>query len=802
MRRRTILILIAVLIILGIAGGLFLYLYFLPPPPPPSIMNSSVELNVLDSGVLDYGSLAGSLPSKVIFLLTRVNGRNITNANISVKLYDSELPRDIYLLDYSSPGFPGCTECDGLPDFTKSLEATIKKYGLLEANSTINQIKINHLDKLTRRSIIVVPTGKIPAQLVGMESGPDLNDLMRRGFVVIFLGRDLDEAFYANGSVVRIPSDRLTSYGISYIHRDDLSTCEGYRLQNPSFVVSAKFENLVACSMSYVQKGEGYLFVLPRSIDIGWNANGQIAGEDVGRLIYEIRWKDPLTTGMLSILAQRINESNSNTSMIFMAPYANDSGWTRIFVNATTLNGSTLYFVTDKKITNPVKGKIIHIPQGVGDDKILIDFQFSEDFPKLRDVNISVVVYKDMQRFEKQFAHSIKIKTEYLFSSYFIVDLPIGNYTLRAEDDDGYVYAQSFLNVPPINVTIAPTVWSSEPQIFQFSALVPKYIIPRNSIESSKLAPLTYRVAYLTINKTPGKNLFPPYLNVSGSDGVFSFAQSPSLDYGLYTFKVNISRQIIIINQTNSKPASWLDNPINVAIIVITILVAVVAIALRRPEKPVYTLDVPDFPPLEKVVVPISKFSVLSLFDSVNKEYKWSFMPLSPQELKNEMRRKITYKGVPVLITDYNLDKILEELIESGDVAKALNFYGLKTWETKSGRDMRYLALFRLLRNFLINNAIPFTDLNQRKDCGILATVKGEGFYIHIYTDENTLKRALELTGAGKNFIVFESKKELEETVKKLDLSYNSLAVIIKSEIGIGKLQLVHPGNFSEMLGR
>jgi hypothetical protein len=265
---------------------------------------------------------------------------------------------------------------------------------------------------------------------------------------------------------------------------------------------------------------------------------------------------------------------------------------------------------------------------------------------------------------------------------------------------------------------------------------------------------------------------------------------------------VNISRQITTINQTNRKPTSWLDNPINIVLIVAVVLIAVVGVALRRPEKPVYTIDVPDFPPLEKVVVPISKFSVLSLFDSVNKEYKWSFMPLNPQELKNEMRRRITYKGVPILITDYNLDKVLEELIKSDDVANALNFYGLKTWETKSGRSMRYLALFRLLRNFFINNAIPFTDLNQRKDCDLLASVKGEGLYVHIYTDENTLKRALELSTIGKNFIVFESKKELEEIVKQLDLSYNPLAVIIKSEIGIGKLQLLHPGNFTEMLGR
>jgi hypothetical protein len=177
-------------------------------------------------------------------------------------------------------------------------------------------------------------------------------------------------------------------------------------------------------------------------------------------------------------------------------------------------------------------------------------------------------------------------------------------------------------------------------------------------------------------------------------------------------------------------------------------------------------------------------------------------MPLSAQELKNEMRRKVTYKGVPIMITDYNLEKILNDLIEGGDVVKAVNLYGLKMWEEKSGRSMKYLALFRLLRSFFVNNAVPFTELNSRKDCDMFATVKGEGIYIHIYTDEGAFKRGLALVDSGKNFIVFESRKEMEEILKKLELSYTPTAVILKSEISNGRIIPIHPGNFGVMLGR
>src|SRR5271157_1156520 len=172
MRKRTLIILLAVLILLVFVGIFIIFYIAASGLKPQAGINSSVEFNVLDSGVLDYGG--STIPNKVVYLLTQANGQNITDVTVNVSLYDSEIPRDIYLLDYSSPGFSGCTECDGLPSFKTSLEATLKKYDLLDVNSTLNQIKISQLERISRPSILIVPTGKIPAQLLGLESGQDL----------------------------------------------------------------------------------------------------------------------------------------------------------------------------------------------------------------------------------------------------------------------------------------------------------------------------------------------------------------------------------------------------------------------------------------------------------------------------------------------------------------------------------------------------------------------------------------------------------------------------------------------------
>ena len=807
MRRRTILIIILAFL-LAFVIGLYLFVLYLSSliQPPSMNVTPNVEFNILDAGVLDYGNprinAYGSPSSehqKIIYILSQLNGKDIQDVSVDVKLFRDEVPKDIYLLDYSSSNSPGCTECEGLSDFKKSLETDLKVYGLIDENSTLNQIKIYQLDKLARRSIIIVPTGKIPSQFVGLESGADLGQLMDKGFVIFFIGSELDEALNSNGTVSPISSSNLGPYNITYSRRFDLYTCPDiYKFKNPAFSVS----NNIRCSISFTKRNDGYFVVFPRSIDIGWGYNGGDAAADVSRAVYDVVWQSPLATGSLRIPADKINETNSSLSMIYLQPSYYETGWANLYIKTNSSNSTPIYYVFSRKIANNINGNIFHKSKAVtGDRDLIIDFKLKENFTRPKEANLSVYVYQDNKFIEKQFVQSVNIQKEYTRSTIFNVNIEPGNYTLKVEDEDHYVYAQSFLSVPPVNINLYYTSWEIDNPIFMFSADVP--VDPISSVPGRPSEPVVDKQVFINLNNSPDKDLLStPFVTRTDPSGVFNYTSPTILPYGNYTFKMNVSNSIIHVNSYRKKPVSWLDNPLNVAIILLIVVVGVFAVALRRPEKPVYILDVPDFPPLEKVVVPVSKFSFLSLFDSVNKEYKWSFMPLSVQELKNEMRRKITHKGVPILITDYNLDKIVEELTESGDIVKAVNFYGLKSWEGKSGRSMMYLSIFRLLRNFFINNAIPFTDLNERKDCDIMVTVKGEPIYIHIYSDENTFKRALQLAESGKNFIVFESRVEQEEILRKLDLSYTQLAVIIKSEIGSSYIIPINPGSFSIMLGR
>jgi hypothetical protein len=141
-------------------------------------------------------------------------------------------------------------------------------------------------------------------------------------------------------------------------------------------------------------------------------------------------------------------------------------------------------------------------------------------------------------------------------------------------------------------------------------------------------------------------------------------------------------------------------------------------------------------------------------------------------------------------------------LIETKEVSKAVDLYGLKAWEAQSKKNITYLAVFRLLRTFFTNNAISFTDLNQREDCDMMAIIKGENNYIHIYQNEDTIIRALSLVEQGKNYIAFESEDVLDEFQRRIDVSSTELAIMLKLEIASGRINLITPENFEVILGK
>jgi hypothetical protein len=207
---------------------------------------------------------------------------------------------------------------------------------------------------------------------------------------------------------------------------------------------------------------------------------------------------------------------------------------------------------------------------------------------------------------------------------------------------------------------------------------------------------------------------------------------------------------------------------------------------------PRYGLDIPDFPPLSTIKIPVKRENVLEIFDNVNLGYSWKWMPLRPEELKNGFR-KLTYNGKPIIVGDFNLDRILSRMRDEGLVKNELDYWGLARWEKESGHTIRYLTLYRIMRNVFVNNAVKFSKIDAMPDCDLKAIAGKEELYFHIMEEpaQRVVHRALATAKRGKTIIVFLTQEEADAFSASLT-STSKLAVGLKMEMQSGNI-LVMP---------
>jgi hypothetical protein len=196
------------------------------------------------------------------------------------------------------------------------------------------------------------------------------------------------------------------------------------------------------------------------------------------------------------------------------------------------------------------------------------------------------------------------------------------------------------------------------------------------------------------------------------------------------------------------------------------------------------SLDIPDFPPVSRTKVPLATESVLALFEKVNENYRWEYTPLTVSEVKNGFG-DLYHKGISIYITDYNAEFLLNELKRKNKLGEFMEYYGLLSWEKKSGRTIRYLGMLRKLRDICINNAIPFTSLDESKICDSEITVVGQQMYLHFYgkdREKNIVKTSLQTLEKGITIVIFKDNSEKRDFNNLLNSPTNS-SLLMKVEV-------------------
>ncbi|MFH1470478.1 MAG: hypothetical protein ABIF01_01910, partial [Candidatus Micrarchaeota archaeon] len=367
---------------------------------------------------------------------------------------------------------------------------------------------------------------------------------------------------------------------------------------------------------------------------------------------------------------------------------------------------------------------------------------------------------------------------------FFNVDLPEGDYVLKIEDETGYVYAQSFLHVPKITITDERLDFING--VFTFLALADGRIIPAN-IEIKNIS--------ISLDGQQNTSLNTTMWGDGHHRALYRF--DGAIPEGDHVITIQLGKNSWKLERTFIRKREWYDNPLYQGALVVVVVLFAVGMLIQRPETATFQIDVPDFPPLSKTKVPISREQSCEIFELVNADYRWKYMPLRHGEIKNGFR-KLSYKGRPILVSDYNLERVLDQLVEEGFIKKSLDFYGLSSWVSESNKSMEYLAVFRSLRDTFLNMSIHFTEFGERADCDLVASAH-EKYYIHIYSGEETATRALLTLSKGKSIIVFKNMDGVDAFLRGLS-STNKAMIVAKLYIYNENLFVATPSDIDKII--
>jgi hypothetical protein len=533
-------------------------------------------------------------------------------------------------------------------------------------------------------------------------------------------------------------------------------------------------------SVSAVRIGNGVMLFVPQFLDGGWvtdadSSGAQKAAQDISRIIYEERWLGEVAGASASLPAP----SGKDKVSLYSSPFEGDSAFARLSATATDANGipSRAFSVLQAQKTQ--KGEITPrdaqaVPYYLSGLKTRLNLALRESDPT--PVKLFVVMYKDgleLQRSEFELGLTNPTIEK---SVDFQVDAEPGNYVLTVEDNYGKVYAATLLRVIDLDIELTHVNWQEGQFNFSLSSAGRPVSPPSMSVAIDGMGEQQYSLQSLA--RSP-------------SATTLSYGYRGKLVPGMHNFTFSTGDWSKKFEAEYYQRKNIWDNPVVVGLGIVSLVIFGIGTLLRRPEVLRYGLDVPDFPPLSTIKIPVKRETVLEIFDNVNTGYSWRWMPLRPEEVKGGFR-KLTYNGKPILIGDFNLERLLSKLSEDGEVREELGYWGLSRWEKESGHSIRYLMIYRILRNVFVNNAVKFSKLDAIPECDVKAVAGNEELHLHFMEEprERVAHRALATVGKGHTIIVFKTPEEAEDFRRALN-SPSKLAVALKMEVNSRNILLL-----------
>ncbi len=715
-----------------ILAGLIFYILSLPVVIPHAEKEKPVHfINVLESGIASYGSEFS--PRTVAYSIIETNA-----SSINLALYTSPVSNQVFLLEcgkYQSQ--------NNYPYFQGVLKSNLERAGF-----SVGEISSEDALSLPEGAVVIAPCGKFPKELLV----PEFKDFVGRGNTFIYIGLEPNQAIDTDGSLTEIPSSFWKTFNIKF-EREQM-TCNA-TLKDPLY----KSGSLIRGCISVAKYGKGAMIFIPQALDIGWDSGAGAAG-DVEKILSNTEWLTPRYEHSLNI--------NETSALVFVD--SERSGYLKLY----STSENELTYAVFKPVLSDVAGEL-YVSEGPTVVSTAISGAPLNFHAFINNGGEQKPLFLDIADSRGRSVERVPLGTHPLSSDFifsYTGALSEGSYLCEINDGQK-AYARSVFSVAPVEIKSSVNFMESK---YTFSFFV------------------------------GGKEIFLRDVKIKFRDKTYTFTNVKKVELDLnrefggptptgsydFVFTIGGEQKTVTIVRRETGGLSVIFSPINILLFSIALGIVAVGVYFARKEEAPYALDIPAFPPIEKIKIPIKRKEVLEIFKKVNDFYKWKYTPLKLAEIKGGFK-SIYYQGKPVYLSDYNLEFILDRLEGRGDVKKYLDYYGLVDWEKESGRSIPALAMFRAIRDVCVINAIPFSDLGRTKGCDTKLKVLGQDFYINFYEKgrmNEVIKNSIECAKKGVSIIIFGGQEEKESFIPYV-YSPNRLSGILKFYVENGDVLLL-----------
>lgn len=740
------------------------------------------RFDLAGSGIISAGTREA--PSDVAYLRFGYYARNFRELNVSFSTYPSELPSEVFVLR----GRRYNSETSVYVDFKNSLQRELARKKI-----NVNEIDVEQLSSLPKSALVVVPSGYIPQELLGVGSDFDIGTLAEKGVVLIYMGYPLDKMIDEGGNIV--PAPKNLSSRLSLKFTQSFASPSGLSISGPFYSVESGANSYFTAYgvVSGVRVGRGAILFVPKSLDVGWKRDGAAAASDVAKIILENKWVSPDAQPSIYPLASEV--LNVTTSDFLTPGFSGDKRYVKMDIDGIDLNGNYFGEVRMLEVGKATLGAL-YMDGGTSVVSSEITGKDSVVFAQLREPGVGKqVLYFSFIKDGKQVgektaanpqAISLQVDTQF--------ELPIsldgGTYIMSLEDYEGKAYAQSLLNVVFVDIVRKPD--AEDRKIFHFTFEKDGQPVPLHEVSVKVTSSSGDSFGEYSFSDTSD-----PMIDVSK----YVFGEG-KLPYGNYNFQFTIGSIVKDVPVSLIAPENIFTSLPFVGTAVLSALILGLGFYFARKENTRYQLDVPDFPPVAKTKIPIKTDTVLSVFERVNADYKWKCTPLTVQEIKNGFR-KVFFEGKPIFISDYNVEFIMDKLIERKKVLKSIEYYAPISWEEESGRSITYLSIFRNMRDIFVENAVPFSPMGAEKNCGSKIDLMGQEMFIHIYEKRGDIKRLasniLSTSKLGMSIVLFKSDADKDD-FRDILSSASQVSISLKLEVEAGAVHLLGLTEFEELI--